>query len=84
MPVCAAHAAESVGTATLTEIRVPRHAIQGAAAVDLAAAGYTETEYYASGTANRYNGTSAVDADSDGAGQRASLHDSCRGEDALS
>lgn len=56
----AAHAAESVGTATLTEINVPGTRIQGAAAVDLATAGYTETEYYASGTANRYDGTSAV------------------------
>ena len=37
-----------------------RDAHSGAAAVDLAAAGYTETEYYASGTANRYDGTSAV------------------------
>jgi hypothetical protein len=50
-----AHAVEPVGTATLTEIDVPGTRIQGAAPIDLAAAGYTETEYYATGTANRYN-----------------------------
>ena len=55
-----AHAAEPVGTATLTEINVPGTRIQGAAAVDLAAAGYTETEYYASGSANRYDGTGSA------------------------
>lgn len=59
-PLMSAQAAEPVGTATLTEVQVPGTRIQGAAAIDLAAAGYAETEYYASGTANRYTGTSAV------------------------
>ncbi|WP_171013108.1 alpha/beta hydrolase domain-containing protein [Microbacterium sp. 2FI] len=56
----AANAAEPVGTAILTEVDVPGTLIQSAAAVDLAAAGYTETEYYASGTANRYDGTAGT------------------------
>ena len=51
-----AHAVEPVGTATLTEIDLPGTRVQGAAPIDLAAAGYTETEYYATGTANRYTG----------------------------
>lgn len=56
----AAHAAEAVESAELSAINVPGTRIQGAAAVDLAAAGYTETEYYASGLANRYDGTSST------------------------
>lgn len=42
--------------AQLTQVEVPGTMPLGAAAVDLAAAGYTEREYYADGTANRYRG----------------------------
>lgn len=46
-----------VGAARLTEVQVPGTAPMGAAAVDLAAAGYTEREFYADGTGHRYRGT---------------------------
>lgn len=42
--------------AVLTEVNVPGTTAMTAAPVDLAAAGYTEREYYAEGTANRYRG----------------------------
>ncbi|PUB32027.1 hypothetical protein C8K30_101547 [Promicromonospora sp. AC04] len=45
-----------VRPAALTEIDVPGTAPMSAAAVDLAAAGYTEREFYADGTAARYAG----------------------------
>ena len=42
--------------ATLTQVNVPGTTPLAAAAVDLTAAGYTEREFYADGTANRYRG----------------------------
>ena len=42
--------------AKLTQVNVPGTTPLGAAAVDLKAAGYTEREFYAEGTANRYRG----------------------------
>lgn len=45
-----------VAAAKLTEINVPGTTPMVAAAIDLAAAGYTEREFYAEGTANRYRG----------------------------
>lgn len=42
--------------AKLTEIKVPGTTPMAAAAIDLAAAGYTEREFYAEGKANRYRG----------------------------
>lgn len=45
--------------ATLTEVKVPGTTALSAAAVNLAKYGYTEREYYASGTANRYRGAVA-------------------------
>lgn len=42
--------------ATLTEVDVPGTSPMSATAVDLAAAGYTQREYYAEGQANRYSG----------------------------
>ncbi|WP_454852556.1 alpha/beta hydrolase domain-containing protein [Promicromonospora soli] len=42
--------------AALTPVDVPGTTPMSAAAVDLAAAGYTEREFYAEGTANRYAG----------------------------
>ena len=52
----AAADALAVPAAKLTEVRVPGTKPMGAAAVDLAAAGYTEREFYADGKANRYRG----------------------------
>lgn len=49
-------AALPVSAAKLTEINVPGTTPMAAAAIDLAAAGYTEREFYAEGTANRYRG----------------------------
>ena len=46
----------AVSAARLTEIQVPGTTPMGAAAVDLAASGYTEREFYADGIANRYRG----------------------------
>jgi hypothetical protein len=51
-----ATAALPVPAAKLTEINVPVTAPMTAAAIDLAAAGYTEREFYAEGKANRYRG----------------------------
>lgn len=45
-----------VREAKLTEVNVPNTTPMTAAAVDLAAAGYTEREFYAEGVANRYRG----------------------------
>ena len=45
-----------VAAAKLTEIKVPGTTPMAAAAIDLAAAGYTEREFYADGKANRYRG----------------------------
>ena len=45
-----------VPAAKLTEIKVPGTTPMAAAAIDLAAAGYTEREFYAEGKANRYRG----------------------------
>lgn len=45
-----------VPAAKLTEIKVPGTTPMAAAAIDLAAAGYTEREFYADGKANRYRG----------------------------
>ena len=45
-----------IPAAKLTEINVPGTSPMVAAAVDLAAAGYTEREFYAEGTAHRYRG----------------------------
>ena len=45
-----------VRAAALTEVDVPGTAPMSAAAVDLRAAGYTEREFYADGTAARYAG----------------------------
>jgi hypothetical protein len=42
--------------AKLSEVRVPETTPMSAAAVNLAKAGYTEREFYADGTANRYRG----------------------------
>jgi hypothetical protein len=44
-----------VRPAALTEVDVPGTTPMSAAAVDLAAAGYTEREFYAEGTASRYS-----------------------------
>ncbi len=46
----------AVPAAKLTEVNVPGTTPMSAAAVDLAKAGYTEREFYAEGTANRYSG----------------------------
>ena len=46
----------AVSAARLTEIQAPGTTPMGAAAVDLAASGYTEREFYADGLANRYRG----------------------------
>jgi hypothetical protein len=46
----------SVPAAKLTEVQVASTVPMGAAAVDLAAAGYTEREFYADGIGNRYRG----------------------------
>ncbi len=48
--------AEAPVPATLTPLDVPGTQPMGAAAVDLAAMGYTETEFLIEGTANRYRG----------------------------
>jgi Alpha/beta hydrolase domain len=45
-----------MAAAKLTQVNVPGTTALGAAAVDLKAAGYTEREFYADGTANRYRG----------------------------
>jgi hypothetical protein len=45
--------------AKLTQVNVPGTTPLGAAAVDLKAAGYTEREFYADGTANRYRGATS-------------------------
>lgn len=45
-----------VNAAKLTEVNVPGTTAMAAAPIDLAAAGYTEREFYAEGTANRYRG----------------------------
>src|SRR5829696_8347409 len=54
-----AAAASPVPAATLTEINVPGTTPLSATAVDLAAAGYTAREFYATGLANRYTGAAA-------------------------
>jgi len=51
--------AVTVPAATLTEINVPGTSPMSATAVDLAAAGYTPREFYATGLANRYTGAAA-------------------------
>ena len=51
--------AVTVPAATLTEINVPGTSPMSATAVDLAAAGYTPREFYATGLANRYTGANA-------------------------
>jgi hypothetical protein len=53
------HGAGRAPAAKLTEVRVPGTTAMGAAAVDLAKAGYTEREFYAEGKANRYRGAVA-------------------------
>lgn len=45
-----------VAAARLTQVTVPGTAPMAAAGIDLAAAGYTEREFYAEGKANRYRG----------------------------
>lgn len=50
------NAARAVSAARLSEVRVPGTTPMVAAAVDLAAAGYIEREFYADGRANRYRG----------------------------
>lgn len=45
-----------LGTAVLTPVNVPGTRPMSAAAIDLAAAGYTEQEFYAAGQAQRYRG----------------------------
>jgi hypothetical protein len=54
-----AGAATRVPPATLTEINVPGTTPLSATAVDLAAAGYTAREFYATGQATRYTGADA-------------------------
>ena len=53
------HAVSSVPAAALTQVNVPGTTALSAAAVDLAKYGYTEREFYAAGTANRYRGAVA-------------------------
>ncbi|EJJ27122.1 alpha/beta hydrolase domain-containing protein [Rhizobium sp. CF142] len=48
--------APALSAAKLTEITVPGTTPMAASAVDLSKAGYTEREFYAEGTANRYQG----------------------------
>lgn len=48
--------AGAVPAATLTPVEVPGTTPMSAAAVDLGSYGYTEREFYADGTANRYRG----------------------------
>lgn len=54
--VQAAEAAPHLSAAVLTPVEVPGTKPMTAAAVDLAAAGYTEHEFYANGLAQRYRG----------------------------
>lgn len=49
-------AAPKLSAAVLTPVQVPGTTPMAAAAIDLAAAGYTEQEFYASGQAHRYRG----------------------------
>lgn len=52
----ASAARPSLQAAQLTPVHVPGTQPMSAAAIDLAAAGYTEHEFYATGTAQRYRG----------------------------
>jgi Alpha/beta hydrolase domain len=52
--------AQTMPAAILKEVNVPGTTPMSAAAVDLAALGYTEREFYAEGKANRYSGADST------------------------